>query len=156
MVQKNYTPKTLEKVEQYRKLLLTAPTPSQVKEKLGLRNKRAYDYLMKAYKDVYNNEEIKIQRANEVIEKITIVERKAFNDYLKGETKAKEYTDVLDYCIKLLSKYGFAPTDVEKIQIEHTGGVSLDLVSHFKQIEAMLIKKKKALDTETPYIDEDK
>jgi len=146
MAQINYNPKTLEKIEAYRKLILTAPTPQQVKEKLGLKNKKAYDNLMKAYKDVYNNEEIKIQRANEVIEKITLVERKAFNDYLKGETKAKEYTDVLEYCLKLLSRYGFAPSEIEKIQVEHTGSVKLDLVNHFKQIEQMLLEKKKALE----------
>lgn len=153
MAQINYNPKTLEKIEQYRKLLLTSPTISQVKEKLGLKNKKAYDNLVKAYKDVYNNESIKIQRANELIEKINVVERKAFTDYLKGDIKPKEYTDVLEYCVKLLSRYGFAPSEIDKIEINHKGNVKVDLLSHFKELEEYLKSKRDDLKNKVNNID---
>lgn len=137
----NYNPKTLEKVEQYRQLLLASSTPSQIKKKLNIKNKLAYERLTKAYKDIYHNEEVKQNRLLEILEKMAVVEKKAFNDYLKGAIKPKEYTDVLDFYINKLTKFGLAPEDINKIQLNISG--NLDVNTRIKAMSDYLLELEK-------------
>lgn len=145
-----YNPKTLEMVERYRELLFKTSNYKEIMRELGIKSRLKYDRLIAAYKDIYYNEDVKVNKLNEYLEKILAVERRAYQDLLDGASKPKEYNEVLEFALKQLARFGIAPDDVEKIQIEHKGNYQVDLITHFKEVEKMLIEKKKAL---TPNID---
>jgi len=111
-------PKSLDTLERYRKMLVNSPTKSQVIKELNI-SIRGYNRLLDLYKEIYYSPAAIEQRAKEDLEKMTIVERKAYSDLMADKIKYKEYVDVNEYNLKVRTRFGFAPN--ETTIIEHKG-----------------------------------
>jgi len=117
-------PKSLETLEKYRQMLVESPTKEQIMKELNLSD-RGYHRLLSLYKEIYYSPAAIEQKTKEDIEKMSVVEKKAYEDLMAEKIKYKEYTDVNEYNLKVRARFGLAPN--ETTVIEHKSDVRLDV-----------------------------
>jgi hypothetical protein len=137
--------KTLEEVEQFRKLLIQSKTRTEIINEMGW-SENVYKKVMTTYRNMFYSPEAIQQKASEDLEKLTVVEKKAFSDLLKEKIGYKDYIAVNEHNQKTKARYGYAPND--KIDIEHTGKINFDINSELRAIEEDLKKKRKEIEDE--------
>jgi hypothetical protein len=135
--------KRLEEIEQYRKLLLAGLSRSQIMEKMNLSRVKLCR-LLKSYKEMMTDDDTRQAKTIETLEKISVIEKKAFRDVLEDRLKPRDFVDINKHHIETLARLGYLPNN--KLEVEHTGKINIDLRQQFKLIEDEFRKKEEDLD----------
>jgi len=108
---------TLEKIERYRAALLRGLSVPQLKKELKF-TETVYRKIKIAYKQIYYNEEAISLRRDETLEKLNVVKKKAFKDYLQDAIPVRDFVALDKHSQETDARFGLAPS--QKLNISHS------------------------------------
>lgn len=141
---KKIHPSTLEKIEQYRMLLLKNLKMSDIRKELNISD-RYFKKIKGIYKQIYYNPEAIEIKTFEIVEKVNLIYKKSFNDYLTNKISTKEYILVNQHYIYVLERFGLIPRDVKLNPFNDESDINTKLRSFEYYIKELEQKKKNGL-----------
>jgi hypothetical protein len=122
-----YNNKMLEQIERFRMLLLQSKTRPQMIKELKV-SSNTYDRIVNAYRQIYYNPEEIERKANEDLEKLSLVDRKAFDEVMKDKIGYKDYVITNEHYQKTKARYGYAPTDKVNLNVSYDKDFVIDSI----------------------------
>jgi len=113
-----YNNKMLEQIERFRMLLLQSKTRPQMIKELKV-SSNTYDRIVNAYRQIYYNPEEIERKANEDLEKLSLVDSKI---------GYKDYVITNEHYQKTKARYGYAPTDKVNLNVSYDKDFVIDSI----------------------------